>query len=198
MLLTHGGKAPRIHDTAVVAPNAVVCGNVTVGPGCRVLHGAQIIAEGGSIEIGRECIIMENAVLRSTARHSLRVGSNCLVGPNSHVVGCTIEDEVFIATGASVFHAAHLGKGCEVRINAVVHLKSHVAPGEVVPIGWVAVGNPARILASEQHEQIWGLQQPLDFPLTAYGLERSEADMVTITRSLSQALALHATDKVID
>src|SRR4030095_15351348 len=95
MLLKHHDVSPRIDTTAWVAQNAVICGNVTVGPGCRVMFGAQVIAEGGSIIIGRECIIMENAVLRSSARHSLSIGNNCLIGPNAHVVGCTLEDEVF-------------------------------------------------------------------------------------------------------
>src|SRR6478736_4046076 len=112
MLLTHSGKSPRIDATAYVAPNAVICGDVSIGPGCRVLFGAQIVAEGKSIAIGSECIVMENAVLRSTARHALRIGSNCLIGPQTHVVGCTIEDQVFIATGACVFHEARVGKGC--------------------------------------------------------------------------------------
>lgn len=195
MLLKHAGHAPRIDPTAYVAPNAMVCGDVTIGPGCRILFGAQVIAEGGSIRIGSECIVMENAVLRSNARHSLSVGNNCLIGPNSHVVGCTIEDEVFVATGAAVFHSARLGKGCEVRINGVVHLLTHVAAGATVPIGWVAVGNPARILPPGEHDQIWEVQQPLNFPLAVYGFERSEADMVKITRRLSQSLASHAGDE---
>jgi carbonic anhydrase/acetyltransferase-like protein (isoleucine patch superfamily) len=189
MLLTHAGKSPDIDPDASIAPNAVICGDVRIGPGCRVLFGAQIIAEGGSIHIGNECIIMENAVLRSSARHDLRIGNNCLIGPNTHLVGCTVEDEVFIATGAAVFHAAHLGKGCEVRINGVVHLKTRVAAGATVPIGWVAVGDPAQILPASEHERIWELQQPLNFPLTVYGLDRAEASMVKITRGLSATLA---------
>ncbi len=195
MRITHSGKAPRIDSTAYVAPNAVVCGDVTVGPGCRILFGAQVIAEGGSIAIGRESIVMENAVLRSTTRHSLTVGNNCLIGPNAHVVGCTVDDEVFIATGAAIFHSARLGRGCEIRINGVVHLKTHVAAGETVPIGWVAVGNPAQILPPNEHEKIWEIQRPLNFPLSVHGLERSEADMVKITRGLSAALAAHFDDE---
>jgi carbonic anhydrase/acetyltransferase-like protein (isoleucine patch superfamily) len=198
MLLKHAGRSPRIDPTAYVAPNAVLCGDVSVGPGCRILFGAQVIAEGGSIQLGNECIVMENAVLRSNDRHSLQVGNNCLIGPNAHVVGCTIEDEVFVATGAAVFHSAHLGKGCEVRINGVVHLLTHVPAGATVPIGWVAVGNPARILPPGDHDQIWQVQQPLNFPLAVYGFERSEADMVKITRRLSQALASHAGDESCD
>ena len=146
MLIEHDGVSPQIDPAAWVAPNAVVCGNVTLGPGCRIMYGAQVIAESGSISIGCECIVMENAVLRSSARHPLNIGNNCLVGPNAHVVGCTVEDEVFIATGATVFHSSCLGRGSEVRINGVVHLKSRLAAGETVPIGWVAVGNPAQIL----------------------------------------------------
>ena len=195
MIIKHDGVSPRIDSTAWVAPNAVICGNVAVGPGCRIMYGAQIIAESGSITIGRECIIMENAVLRSSARHPLRIGNNCLVGPNAHVVGCTVEDEVFIATGAAIFHSAHLGKGSEVRVNGVVHLKSYLAAGATVPIGWVAVGNPAQIFSPSEHEQIWEVQKPLNFPLTVYGFERSEASMEKITRRLSEALGSHVSDE---
>jgi carbonic anhydrase/acetyltransferase-like protein (isoleucine patch superfamily) len=195
MIVTHLGRSPRIDPSAYVAPNAVVCGDVSIGADCRILFGAQIIAEGGSIEIGRECIVMENAVLRSGARHSLRIGNNCLIGPNAHLVGCRIEDEVFIATGAAIFHAAHLGKGSEIRVNAVVHLRTHLAAGAIVPIGWVAVGDPASILPAEEHERIWAIQQPLNFPLTVYGFEREEADMVKITRRLAANLASHREDE---
>jgi len=197
MLISHQGKYPNIHPSAYIAPNALVCGDVTVGPGVRVLFGAQLIAEGGAITIGAECIIMENAVLRSNLRHSLSLGNNCLVGPQAHLVGCTVADEVFIATGASVFHGATLGQGCEVRINAVVHIKTRLAPGETVPIGWVAVGTPANILPPDQHDKIWEIQKPLDFPLTVYGFERDQADMIKITRRLAEALGTHADDQIL-
>ncbi|MBI4590458.1 MAG: hypothetical protein HY725_16635 [Candidatus Rokubacteria bacterium] len=106
MLLSHVGRSPRIEPSAYVAPTATVCGDVVIGAKCRIMHGASIVAEGGQIEIGECCIIMENAVVRSTGRHSTRIGSHCLVGPNAHLVGCVVEDEVFIATGAAIFHGA--------------------------------------------------------------------------------------------
>ncbi len=171
---------------------------MAVGPGCRIMYGAQIIAGGGSISIGRECIIMENAVLRSSARHSLTMGNNCLVWPNAHVVGCTLEDDVFIATGAAVFHSARIGKCAEVRINGVVHLKSVLGEGETVPIGWVAVGNPAQVLPPGEHDRIWEIQKQLDFPLTVYGFNRSEASMEQITRRLSDVLSSHASDATVE
>jgi carbonic anhydrase/acetyltransferase-like protein (isoleucine patch superfamily) len=101
---------------------------------------------------------------------------------------------VFIATGAAIFHGARLGKGSEVRVNAVVHLRSSLPPGETVPIGWVAVGDPIKIFPPDRHEEIWAIQKPLNFPLFVYGVDREEADMVKITKSVSDALASHSSD----
>lgn len=195
MLIKHLGKSPTVDPSAYVAPNAVLCGDVTIAAGVRVMFGAQVVAESGSIRIGRECIVMENAVLRSSTAHPLIIGDNCLVGPNAHIVGATIEAEVFLATGCAVFHSSHIGRGAEVRINGVVHLKTRLAPGTTVPIGWVAVGDPAQLFPASEHDAIWKIQEPLNFPLTVYGLERREASMEKITSRLSKALATHLDDE---
>ena len=39
MPVEHRGKRPSVHETAYVAPTAVLCGDVRVGPGSRVLFG---------------------------------------------------------------------------------------------------------------------------------------------------------------
>ena len=200
MLIEHAGKQPRVDATAWVAPDATVCGDVIVGPGSRVLYGARRIGEaGGASRIGRECIVMENAVIRASRKHSCTIGDHCLIGPNAHVTGATVEDEVFVATGAAIFHGALLGRGSEVRVHATVHLRTRLDTGAVVPIGWVAVGDPARILSPDRHDEIWEIQKPLDFPDWVYGLDRSTPDLMQqVTRRLSQALSGHAADRVID
>jgi carbonic anhydrase/acetyltransferase-like protein (isoleucine patch superfamily) len=197
MIVTHEGKRAVVHRTAWVAPDATVCGDVVIGAHSRVLYGARLIAEGGRIEIGEYCIVMENSVVRSTAPHSAKIGDHCLIGPNTHVVGCTIEDEVFVATGAAIFHGARLGTGSEVRINGVVHIKSFLPPGTIVPIAWVAVGNPSKLLPPHRHEEIWAIQEPLNFPKEVYGFDRSEANMIKITQRLSRALGSHMRNQII-
>ena len=49
MRVEHRGKRPQIHESAYVAPNAVICGDVTLGPSSRVLFGAVLAAEGGPV-----------------------------------------------------------------------------------------------------------------------------------------------------
>jgi carbonic anhydrase/acetyltransferase-like protein (isoleucine patch superfamily) len=179
-----------------VAPDATVCGNVTIGPGARILHGARVIGEaGGTIQIGRDVIVMENAVIRASTKHPCTIGDHCLIGPNAHVTGATLEDEVFIATAAAIFHGASLGRGSEVRVHATVHLRTRLEPGAVVPIAWVAVGDPARILPPDRHDEIWTVQEPLNFPEWVYGLDRNTADLMRrVTARLSESLGAHAKD----
>ena len=200
MLLEHQGKRPRIDESAYVAPTAVVCGEVTIGPGSRVLFGAVVVAEGGPVEVGTSCIVMENAVVRGTARHPTRIGDHVLVGPHAHLTGCTVEASAFIATGASVFNGARVGTRAEVRINGVVHLRTVLPADATVPIGWVAVGDPAEILPPNEHDRIWAIQQPLDFPRTVFGLERAPAGetiMPEMTRRYGRALARHRDDRIL-
>ena len=201
MLIEHRGKQPSIHKSAFVAPTAVVCGDVTIGPRTYVGFGAIVVSHGCPVVIGTQSIIRENAVVRATAKQPVQIGDYVLVGPNAALYGCTIEDEAFLATGVTIFHEAHIGKRAEVRINGVVHVRSVLPANALVPIGWVAVGNPAEVLPPNEHEKIWTIQKPLNFPSTVYGVERSpdgRIDMKEITRRLSDELAEHRHDRVLD
>ena len=199
MIITHLNKTPAIDPSAYVAPNATVCGDVQIARGCRIMFGACVASEGAPLRLGRNCIVMENAVIRATTHHALTIGSHCLIGPHAHLAGCTLEDSVFIATGVTVLHGAHISFGAEVRINAVVHLRTRLPAHTTVPIGWIAVGDPAQLFPPHQHEAIWAIQKPLNFPQFVYGVERSrpgETNMDQITSTRSKQLASHATDTI--
>ncbi len=199
--IEHQGKRPRVAASAYVAPTATLCGDVSIGENSRVLFGAVLTAEGGPVEVGQETVIMENAVIRGSKRHPVRIGNHVLVGPRAYLTGCTVEDDVFLATGATIFNAAHIGAGAEVRINGVVHLRTRLLPGSLVPINWIAVGDPAEILPPGQHDRIWSIQQPLHFPRTVFGLERPPAGvsiMPELTRRYTRALARHRDDRIIE
>lgn len=180
MQLDWRAHSPDVHADATVYADSSIIGKVTIGAGSRVMPGARIIAEnGGKIVIGCDVIILENAVVRATAEHPCHIGNSVMIGPNSHVVGATIEDDVFIATGASLFHGCTVEAGCEVRINAVVHIRTRLIKGMMVPIGWVAVGDPVTILPPDRHDEIWELQKTLNFPEFVYGVSRNETNMMS-------------------
>jgi carbonic anhydrase/acetyltransferase-like protein (isoleucine patch superfamily) len=199
MLVEHQGRRPQVAPTAYVAPNAVVSGDVVVGEECRILFGAVVTAEGGRVELGEQVIVMEQAVVRGREGHPALIGRHSLIGPHAHLNGAVLEEAVFLATGASVFPGARLGVGAEVRINGVVHVNSVLGDAAMVPIGWVAVGNPARILPSAEHEAIWQSQRELDFVGTVYGIEPASpaGEMAEITRGYAELFGRHRQDRII-
>ncbi len=164
-------------------------GDVTIGAGSRVLAGAVVSGDLGPVTIGADVVVMEHALLRGRAQHPLRLGDAVMVGPHTHLNGTTVDDEVFIATGASLFPGSHVGAGSELRINSVLHVNTDLPAGTVVPIGWIAAGRPAELFSPDRHEDLWAVQEPLDFPGTVYGVPRGTS-MREIMRRQSEAFGL--------
>lgn len=197
MLIEHCGARPIVDESAYVAPNAVLSGDVVVGANCAVLFGAVITGDGGTVRIGSDCVVMENAVVRGTPRHATVLGTRVLVGPHAHVTGCSVADDVFLATGVAVFNGAKIGQRTEVRINGVVHVNSVVPPDTTVPIGWVAVGAPARIFAPHEHDSIWEVQRGMDFSGTVFGVPRTTPQGETTQRYARALRDRHSIDVVL-
>ena len=199
MLIEHGGKRPAVDRTAWVAPNAVLSGEVSVGPRARILYGAILTAENGSrISVGAEAVEMEHVVLRAAGPFPLTLVAHCLVGPHAYLTGCEISDCCFIATGAMVFNGAFLGDACVVALGGKVHVKSELAPGSRVPIGYIAIGRPAQVYrpddASLVHEEL----ARIDFMRYVFGLDaggKSRHEVMEEALTLySRSLASHEDD----
>jgi carbonic anhydrase/acetyltransferase-like protein (isoleucine patch superfamily) len=200
MLIEHQSKRPNIHPTADVAPTAVICGDVTIGPHTHVSFGAVIEAHGAPVRIGAQCVVRENLNIRSTSRHAVEIGDHVLIGPQSSLKGCIVEDECFLATGAKIYQGAVIGRQTEVRIDGVVHVRSVLRPRSLVPIKWVAVGDPAQIFPPDKHEQIDATLAGMNFPEEVYGLQRQsgsgvDMDMMEVTRRETSGLADHRNDR---
>jgi carbonic anhydrase/acetyltransferase-like protein (isoleucine patch superfamily) len=200
VFVQHRNTRPTVDESAYVAPNAVLCGDVRVGPHSRILFGAVLTAEGGPVEIGAHCIVMEQAVLRGVPRHPLRLGDNVMVGPHAHLTGCVVDGDARIATGATVFNGAHLEAGVEVEFDSVVHVNTRVPAGVAVPMGWFAGGDPAELVPPGDWDRIRALMGPLDYPGTVFGVSPApgESAMPDIARRYTRALALHRYDVLLD
>jgi gamma-carbonic anhydrase len=197
MILEHRGERPVVPASAYVAPSAVLCGAVVLGERSRVLHGAVLTAEDGEVHVGDDVVVMENALVRGRARHPAVLGDAVLVGPHAHLNGATIEDEVFVATGAAVFPGAVAGSGSELRIHSVLHVGSRLAPGTVIPIGWIAAGDPAQLFPPDRHDELWEVQRGLGFPGTVYGVPRGTS-MRTIMANQVEFYGAHRADREVD
>jgi carbonic anhydrase/acetyltransferase-like protein (isoleucine patch superfamily) len=202
MLLEHRGRHPRIDPSAWVAPTAVVCGDVRIGPGTRILYGAVLTAEGREpITIGRNAVIMEHAVLRAAGRWPLDVGDYVLIGPHAHLSGCAIGAGSFIATGAMVFNGARLGSSCVVALSGKVHVETQLTDNTFVPIGHIAIGRPGQVYPPEQAPVVHEELNRLGFLHHVFGVDpagRSRAEvMAEVMSRYAGALGAHREDRVV-
>ncbi|GAA1791392.1 gamma carbonic anhydrase family protein [Planosporangium flavigriseum] len=133
-----GDLVPRIHPDAYVHPDAVVIGDVTIGAESSVWPTAVLRADFGRIEIGERTSIQDGTILHTTAQWPTVVGSDCVVGHNAHLEGCTIEDRCLIGSGSLVLNRA------VVRVGSVIGAQALVPEDREVPAGHMALGVPAR------------------------------------------------------
>jgi carbonic anhydrase/acetyltransferase-like protein (isoleucine patch superfamily) len=196
MIFSSGAARPKIHSSAYVAPTAVVSGDVTIAAGCAVLHGAVVTAEGAPITVGEGTVVMEHAVLKASGGSALsfplKIGRHCLVGPHAYIVGATIGDGCFIASGAKVFNGACLEERSGVALGGIVHVKSRLTAGESVPMQHIAFGDPATIYAPDKAPEI---HAKMNFYADVFNLEPGDDVRARAAETYSKFLRkVHAQD----
>jgi carbonic anhydrase/acetyltransferase-like protein (isoleucine patch superfamily) len=177
MLIEHRGIAPNVAESAYVAPTAVVCGDVEIAEDCRIMYGAVLVAEDAPVRIGARTVIMENAIIRAWPRFPVSIGTDVMIGQGATVNGAQIHDHAFVATGASIFPAAHIGERAIVRTNSVVHINSELPPGRVVPEGWTGLGRPAQVVPPGEDERMLFSLYGMNFTKAVFGESRAEVGM---------------------
>lgn len=134
-----GNERPRIHPEAYIHPEAVLIGEVRIGPSSSVWPGAVIRADNGPIVIGARTSVQDGAVIHTQRENQTRIGSDCVIGHLAHLEGCILEDLVLVGSGAVVLERVVCRSASLVGAGAVV------SPGTDVPAGAMALGVPARI-----------------------------------------------------
>jgi len=135
-----GGDAPRIAESAYVAPEAVVIGKVTLGEYACVLPGAVIRGDNDTIFIGDRTSVQEGAVLHVDPGFPMVVGANVTIGHQAMLHGCTIGDGSLIGIQAIILNKATIGRDCLVAAGTVV------LEGKVFAERSLIVGAPAKVV----------------------------------------------------
>lgn len=134
-----GDRVPQIHPSAFVHPEAVVIGDVRIGPESTVWPTAVLRGDHGTITVGARTSVQDGTVVHCTASHPTTIGDRCVVGHNAHLEGCTVEDDCLIGSGSVVLHRVVVHRGALVGACALV-------PNDTdVPSRAMALGVPARI-----------------------------------------------------
>jgi len=136
------GQAPEFpaEGDYWVAETATLIGRVRLKRDASVWFGAVLRGDNEWIELGERSQIQDNATLHTDPGFPLAIGSNCVIGHNVVLHGCTIGDESLIGMGAIMLNGAKVGRNCLVGAGAVV------TEGKTFPDNSLIVGAPARVI----------------------------------------------------
>ncbi|MEZ5186136.1 MAG: gamma carbonic anhydrase family protein [Candidatus Nanopelagicales bacterium] len=134
-----GELTPSIDPTAFVHPDAVIIGNVIVGPESSIWPTAVLRGDHGVIRVGARTSIQDGTIVHCTSTLDTVIGDRCVIGHNVHLEGCTIEDDCLIGSGSVVLHRVII------RRHSLVGAAAMITNGTEVPSGSMALGVPAKI-----------------------------------------------------
>jgi len=144
LILPFGGHTPRIHESAFIAPTAVIIGNVEIGAESSVWFGAVLRGDhpDHGIRVGAAASIQDNCVLHVSARGPTIVHDEATIGHGAKFESCEIGRRALIGMNAIVLHDAVIGE------ESLVAALSVVPEGMIVPPRMLVAGAPARIRKS--------------------------------------------------
>lgn len=138
-MIEYRGKRPKVDPSAFVAPNAVLIGDVEVGPEASIWFGAVLRGDNGPIRVGARSSIQDNAVVHVSEGGETHVGDSVTVGHCAVMEDCTIEPRALIGSNATLLNGCRIGEG------ALIAAGSVVAQGASIPARVVAAGAPATV-----------------------------------------------------
>ena len=109
MFLSFCGKSPRNEGAAFVAPNATVQGDVILKPGSTVWYGAVLRGDDGTLTLGENSNVQDNAVLHCDVGGAVTLGrmvipdGSVAVGVPARVIKPVTEAQI----EANLRNAAH-------------------------------------------------------------------------------------------
>lgn len=158
-IIALGGKAPRIADSAFIAPGCRIIGDVTIGEDVSIWYNCVIRADVNRIVIGARTNIQDGSVIhcdspddRNPAGFATLIGQDVLVGHMAMIHGCILEDRAFVGLGAVILN------GCVVEGNAMLAAGALLTPGKRVLSGQLWGGRPAAYMRDLTPEAIGDMQ----------------------------------------
>jgi len=144
----YDGVVPVIDPMAFVHPEAVVIGDVIIGPAVYVGPGAVLRGDFGRIVLERGCNVQETCVVHSFPGKDVVVEESGHIGHGAVLHGCHIGKNAMVGMNAVVMDEAVVGE------NTIIAAMAFVKAGAKIPPNSLAVGSPAKVVRELSPEEI--------------------------------------------
>jgi gamma-carbonic anhydrase len=154
MIRSFKGKNPTIHETAYIAEDTVIIGDVEIGEESSVWFGSIIRGDVNFIRIGARTNIQDACVIHvSNKTHPTILEDEISLGHRVTLHGCYVETGCLIGIGAIVMDGARIGR------NSLIAAGSLVTPGTQIPPRSLVMGSPAKVKRELSDEEVKDLEK---------------------------------------
>ncbi|GEN44512.1 gamma carbonic anhydrase family protein [Alkalibacillus haloalkaliphilus] len=156
MIYRYKNHTPRIDETAFIADNARVIGDVEIGKESSIWFNVTVRGDEGPIRIGKRCNIQENSMCHLYEQFPLTLEDEVSVGHNAIVHGCTLRRGVLVGMGATVLDGAEIGE------YSIIGANSLVPSGKVIPPRSLVLGSPGQVVRELTDEDMKMIEETID------------------------------------
>lgn len=142
------GIVPAIEPSAFVHPDAVIIGDVIIGPGCYVAPGAVLRGDFGRITLAAGVNVQDNCVMHGFPGTGTLIEQDGHIGHGAVVHGATIGRNALVGMNAVVNDEAVIGA------DSIVAAMAFVKAGDTFPERSLIVGIPAKRLRALSDDDI--------------------------------------------
>ncbi len=133
-----------IAATALIAPGAIVLGDVTIADEVSIWFNAVVRGDSERIVVGRQTNVQDLCLLHADPGFPCLLGERVTLGHGAIVHGATVEDDCLIGMRAVVMNGARIGSGSIVGVGAVV------TEGTIIPPGSLVLGTPGKVVRATE------------------------------------------------
>lgn len=140
MIRNFQGIAPRIHESAFIAEDAVIIGNVEIGEQSSVWFGSILRGDVNYIRVGKRTNIQDGSIIHVSSRTDPTIiEDEVTIGHRVTLHGCYIGTGCLIGIGAIILDGVRVGRDSLVAAGSLVTTKTQISPRSLV------MGSPARV-----------------------------------------------------
>lgn len=150
MIIDFQGITPKIHETAFIAENAFVIGDVEIGENSSVWFGSVLRGDVNYIRVGTRTNIQDGSIIHvSSKTNPTIIEDEVTLGHRVTLHGCHIETGCLIGIGAIILDGAVIGR------DSLIAAGSLVTPNTKIPARSLVMGSPARVKRELTDEEIY-------------------------------------------